>query len=244
VPIFQFTRHPDGAYPHLPEELQGLMVFPDEEVLREEAVATLVLNRAARHAKESMLVDPVLVTRALSRALEGPEGLRKTIAERTVRGQVAGKILRGLLDLHESGKVASVAACVADRRKALLRYTTFGSDEKKSYGERSIKAAWSQFRSVAHYWAAADLLKERLVDPQEDPVDMAYGAALWMNTMQTNAAGVIVGSMLMLERAQRVRLRSGTRKPESVFADAEPWVPPLDFPMPLHQSAPGVNSAM
>lgn len=225
--MIRFTRGEDGSCPFLSEELQALMLFPADPLMRESARATLILQRVAKQSDSRVEVDASMIRSALAGV--GIDALRQAMKERTIRGQVAGNVLRGLRAMRARGEAPSVSACVRELETELAVYETFGG-ERKGYGDRSIRSAWSEYKPVAHYWATANLLFERLTDTAEssDLASAVIGGAYWAHVMSTATASVIAGALAMLEQAAEIQLHDKKGR-VPLFGPDEPWIPSEDY---------------
>jgi hypothetical protein len=222
MPVIQFTRTPDGQYPFASDELLCAMVFPGDTEMSKVARATIMLNRMARHGEGVIPVDASL----LRTALNGPglQVVRKRISERVVRGQIAGEILIGALAMHARGEQPRVGVTQLALADELRRYQTLGG-RTETCSLSGIEKAWSEYRPVAHYWAAANkALDQELAAGQECARSLPY-------FMEMRPDVVIAVAMDFLRRAQGVMLPDGNG-PKPILDLAVAWVPGERFPLP------------
>lgn len=215
MPTIEVTQV-DGKQPFLALELQCAMLFPHDFAARSSARATLVLNRLSAGPRETVTASAALVQLALQG--RGLEALKKQMQDLTIQGTIAGEMLLDLLEMRKAGDRPTVAASGERQRLALLRYETFGG-ERKSYSERSIKAAWVRFRPVAHFWAASRLALGQL------------GPELWPAYMEASPKEVIAVAMDLLARASTL-VSANSNGPEPLFDLTEAWAPPPDLELP------------
>lgn len=233
MPTLTLTRDATGAYPFLSQELQALMLFPDLPAERDACRATLILSNAAGQGDGIVSADAGLVRSAL--AGPGIDALRKRMQERAIKGYVAGEVLRGLRAQHAAGELPSVSACVRDLEQELAAYETFGGS-KKGYGDRSIRAAWAEFKPVAHFWAAVRILMEgvqrrAVAAGSAEAVSAVLAHSLAADTLNRVPAAVVAGAVVLLRFASTIELSHAHGK-EPLLASGEAWLLPADYPLP------------
>lgn len=223
--VIPFTRALNGSYPFLSEELLCLMAFPEDEELRETSRATLALQRMTEGVESVALVDSALVRRALQGV--GYAQTVQQLSSRAMRGNIAGSIVNGALEMLAYGEKPSVGAVMRDISESMRRYQTFGGDPA-AYSERSIKSAWAEFRAVAHLWAAWNLIFENAVRSSET---QALGGHLAAHMLHSHTPIMLSIAMRKLERTKNVLLASGTGPVPLLDLEAV-WTPPEDMPLP------------
>lgn len=240
MPVFKPQRDPSGGYPFLSEELLALMMFPDDATEREAACATLMLAKIADGQAGQVTVDAGLLRQAL--AGPGLDGVRKRMAERQIKGYVAGEVLRGLRAQVARGERPNVTACVQELEQELARYETFGG-KAKGYGDRSIRSAWASHKAVAHYWAAQRIYLERAGSSlraagHPDWFAEAVAAPSALHLANTAPAALVAGALAVLDRVRSLELLddAGSRP---LFASGEAWEPAEDFPIPTSRAGKG-----
>jgi len=227
MPVLEFFRAADGSWPFISEELLSVMAFPQPDQQLEAARATLILAREVDRVSQGPLTVDVDLLR-LVLAGPGVAEVRRRAADRVVRGTVAGSVLRGLLSMHQQGQRPSVGACIQDLEARLARYETFGG-EPRAYRRRSIDAAWSEYRPVAHFWAVAGIAWDQLVGTaDDDPVGAVWAAAQWARLMSSGAEQIVHAGMSLLVQLQEIELADG-RGRVRLLDHLQPWLVPLEF---------------
>lgn len=153
MPTMNFHSSFEAAF--LPFEVAAYMLYPSDEKLRNaflaQKMADFALHCSIEDELESVPID------ILKDLLENPEksGM-DTIEKFVIRGSIAGEILLYLIKLSVSNEDPSVGM-------AIHLGTHYFSGVKNTSGrriassKRTIWRIWSNYKSVAHFWAALQL---------------------------------------------------------------------------------------
>ncbi len=147
--------------PLVRSEIIGYMVFPGDEKYRE-----WWRLKTMAQAIVSENLEVTLSPQEFKALNDGPgfDAMRELVRKATSQGGIiAGETLIMLLRQHRSGINASLGKTQYMLSKVLSRMPRNDSKPLPGSGN-SIRKAWSNFRSVAHLWAARQFTHEHAVE--------------------------------------------------------------------------------
>jgi hypothetical protein len=147
------------------------MLFPNEEVLREQFLAVHLARYEESRAEETH--TPIQLTRRhLGLLMDAPSyaDLGKIVADRTKQATIAGDMMAALyvmdyfrLPEPSMNKAEFVAA-------EFSKKATYGDGSKIAGSHPSILKAWNAYKDVAHLWAAYRINAAYAYAPSEKDV--------------------------------------------------------------------------
>lgn len=235
--------------------LWAVMAYPRDERLRHELMARLKLQTIASVEREMLQEagDDAEATRAAVltagatlaywlqphggfTALSEAPGLNEVMESffsRVWPASIAGDILCYMLQMEVSGITPSVnkgIAIVAD----YLRGATTAMRRGGPRSERYIRAAWEEFKPVAHFWLAY-----RVWQFDEGSVDHRFGPE-WFSPLDVESLGAFLALAELLANQVRARPQGRRRSP---IDPADFWrVPPaIELPGNVSFERPGLE---
>jgi len=168
----------NGTYPHDTDAVLAVMLWPspEDEERRRQYCAAQEAHRLLKAGGDQLCISAELLSTLLD-TQDWPT-LIDDIGARTKRATVAGLVLASVyvMDLNKD-ILPPTGAAGASIDKAIhiagmwaRSGQTFGDGDALPMSDQAIKKRWREFASVAHLWAAKELLK---------PFNVPEGGALF-----------------------------------------------------------------
>lgn len=156
MPVMDFFAGDELPIEFVIIETLSYMLFPNSESHRERYVAHRYGEYLLGEATNGAISMPSEMLAAILKD-KNPKEVKEPSLSIVSKGCIAGEMLLILLELQAEGMETSV------NRAAYLAEDHFWK-ARNAYGKRStvtsgekIKLAWSQYKSVSHFWAASNL---------------------------------------------------------------------------------------
>lgn len=151
--------------------LDALMTFPCDPDRREQLGQLNTIDALLRRASSETIE---LRTDGLRRLIniDSIATVRKMASELKRQGERSGQIMITLAMLAQAGNRASINGAIS---LVDALYAQFPSlfDYREAVGRRQLMASWAAFRSVAHLWAAREVLRMQELDAAA-PIRVEY----------------------------------------------------------------------
>jgi hypothetical protein len=150
---------PIGANDEFVFRTNAQMMHPNDEAVREGFFHKQVLDALMRKGTKDVLFTAESVQAMFIYKDKYPIYPNQSIM---IKGQTVGMMLLYMLGMNGKGIVPSVNKAIDLVIKDFsLNYQNNEGKRSTIHSESKIKSAWSDYKTVAHFWAATLLLKEK-----------------------------------------------------------------------------------
>lgn len=216
MPTMEFFAGEDIPLDFVLIETISYMLFPKSEGHRERYVAHRYGDFLLQGATDGAIAMPTEMFEAILRDNK-PKEVKTPSHSIISKGCIAGEILINLIELDAEGGETSVNRATYLAEDYFWKATNTKGNRSAVLAGEKMKSAWSQFKSVSHFWAANNIIA---ADPNRDD---------WLQSIVKDPARFLAIAMKAKEKASVIKRYDGkgTIVPENNF-----WVLPSDIELP------------